>query len=136
MVSRIPVSTVINLSEVFGAGKETARFVTRYLRAQHADLFFADAVILVEGPAERMIVPNFIRLKFEALSKSYITLLEIGGSHAQRDLFSQILLDAHLKAGNWQTARDMLEMRRTWDPDGVPLNRALTEVNLKLGIAA
>ena len=84
MVSRIPVSTVINLSEVFGAGKETARFVTRYLRAQHADLFFADAAILVEGPAERMIVPNFIRLKYDALSKSYITLLEIGGSHAHR----------------------------------------------------
>jgi predicted ATP-dependent endonuclease of OLD family len=84
MVSRIPVSTVINLSEVFGAGKETARFVKRYLRAQHADLFFADAAILVEGPAERMIVPNFIRHRFGALSKSYITLLEIGGSHAHR----------------------------------------------------
>lgn len=84
MVSRIPVSTVINLSEVFGAGNETARFVTRYLRAQHADLFFADAAILVEGPAERMIVPNFIRHRFAALSKSYITLLEIGGSHAHR----------------------------------------------------
>lgn len=84
MVSRIPVSTVINLSEVFGAGNETARFVTRYLRAQHADLFFADAAILVEGPAERMIVPNFIHQKFEVLSKSYITPLEIGGSHAHR----------------------------------------------------
>ncbi|GEC15824.1 AAA family ATPase [Nitrobacter winogradskyi] len=84
MASRIPVSTVINLSEVFGAEDETARFVTRYLRAQHADLFFADAAILVEGPAERMIVPNFIQNKFEALSKSYVTLLEIGGSHAHR----------------------------------------------------
>jgi hypothetical protein len=31
-----------------------------------------------------MIIPNFIRHKFEALSKSYITLLEIGGSHAHR----------------------------------------------------
>lgn len=84
MASRIPVSTVINLSEVFGVQDETARFVTRYLRAQHADLFFADAAILVEGPAERMIVPNFIRNRFEALSKCYITLLEIGGSHAHR----------------------------------------------------
>ncbi|BBK29665.1 hypothetical protein STHU_02990 [Allostella humosa] len=84
MAAPIPVSTVINLSDVFGADKETARFVTRYLRAQHADLFFADAAILVEGPAERMIVPNFIRQKFAALSKSYVTLLEIGGSHAHR----------------------------------------------------
>lgn len=84
MASRIPVSTVINLSEVFGAGSQTTRFVTRYLRAQHADLFFADAAILVEGPAERMLIPNFIRDHFKELSKGYITLLEIGGSHAHR----------------------------------------------------
>ena len=51
-------------------------------------------------------------------------MTEIGGSHAQRDLFGQILLDAHLKLGNWAIAERMLEMRRTWDPDGVPLNRA------------
>ena len=48
-------------------------------------------------------------------------LTEIGGSHAQRDLFGQLLLDAHLKLGNWAIAEQMLEMRRTWDPDGVPL---------------
>ena len=29
-------------------------------------------------------------------------MTEIGGSHAQRDLFGQILLDAHLKLGNSQ----------------------------------
>lgn len=84
MASRIPVSTVVNLSEVFGEDLTTTRFVTRYLRAQHADLFFADAAILVEGPAERMLVPNFIREHFKDLSKGYVTLLEIGGSHAHR----------------------------------------------------
>jgi len=84
MVAKVPISTVVNLSEVFGAGTDTERFVTRYLRAQHADLFFADAIILVEGPAERMLIPNFIRNHFEVLHQSYITLLEIGGSHAHR----------------------------------------------------
>jgi predicted ATP-dependent endonuclease of OLD family len=84
MVARVPVSTVINLHDVFGAGDATQRFVTRYLRAQHADLFFADAAILVEGPAERMMLPNFIRTKYDKLNQSYITLLEIGGSHAHR----------------------------------------------------
>ena len=84
MVAKVPVSTVVNLSEVFGAGSDTERFVTRYLRAQHADLFFADAAILVEGPAERMLIPNFIRTHYEVLHQSYITLLEIGGSHAHR----------------------------------------------------
>lgn len=84
MVARVPVSTVINLHEVFGRGDATQRFVTRYLRAQHADLFFADAAILVEGPAERMMLPNFIRANYDKLNQSYITLLEIGGSHAHR----------------------------------------------------
>jgi hypothetical protein len=82
--AKLPVSTVVNLSQVFGDGTETERFVTRYLRAQHADLFFADAAILVEGPAERMLVPNFIREHYKVLHQSYITLLEIGGSHAHR----------------------------------------------------
>lgn len=84
MAANVPVSTVVNLSEVFGHGSETERFVTRYLRARHADLFFADAVILVEGPAECMLVPNFIRAHYDELNQCYITLLEIGGSHAHR----------------------------------------------------
>lgn len=84
MVAKVPVSTVVNLSQVFGDGTGTERFVTRYLRAQHADLFFADAAILVEGPAERMLIPNFIRDHYKALHQSYVTLLEIGGSHAHR----------------------------------------------------
>jgi len=84
MVANVPVSTVVNLSQVFGDGTETERFVTRYLRAQHADLFFADAAILVEGPAERMLIPNFIRAHYKVLHQSYVTLLEIGGSHAHR----------------------------------------------------
>ena len=60
-------------------------------------------------------------------------LTEIGGSHAQRDLFGQLLLDAHMKVGNWAIAQQMLEMRRTWDPDGVPTNKMLAKVYCKLG---
>ena len=63
-------------------------------------------------------------------------IVEIGGSHAQRDLFGQILLDAHLKAGHWRIARDLLEMRRIWDPDGVPVNRMMAEVERQLGESA
>jgi len=84
MAASVPVSSVINLTEVFGDETETKRFVTRYLRAQHADLFFADAAILVEGPAERMLLPNFIRAHYSFLNQCYVTLLEIGGSHAHR----------------------------------------------------
>lgn len=58
--------------------------MTRYLRATHCDLFFADAAILVEGPAERMLIPHFISRDFKRLHHSYVSLLEIGGSHAHK----------------------------------------------------
>ena len=79
-----PTSTVVNLSVVFGTEDETARFVSRYLHATHADLFFADGAILVEGAAERMLVPHFIKKDYKDLYGRYVTLLEIGGSHAHR----------------------------------------------------
>lgn len=82
----IPISCVINLENAFGGNKETKRFVTRYIKLTHCDLFFADAAVLVEGPAERILVPFFVRnqedLKY--LHECYVTWLEIGGSHAHR----------------------------------------------------
>lgn len=80
----VPTSAVINLSEVFGPDDATDKFVTRYLRTTHCDLFFADAAILIEGAAERMLVPYFIQTRFPVLNRCHVTLLEIGGSHAHR----------------------------------------------------
>lgn len=80
----VPTSVVVNLSETFGKNDVTSKFAARYLKTTHCDLFFADAVILVEGSAERMLVPHFIRQQFPVLSSSYVSILEIGGSHAHR----------------------------------------------------
>lgn len=82
----IPTSCVVNLENAFGDEPETKRFVTRYLRVTHCDLFFADAAVLIEGPAERILVPNFVNshAEFAKLAESYITWLEIGGSHAHK----------------------------------------------------
>lgn len=77
-----PTTTVANLSSVFGEGDETHRFVKRYLKATHCDLFFADAAIFVEGQAERILVPHFVRQHFPNLSRRYVTLIDLGGSHA------------------------------------------------------
>ncbi len=90
-------------------------------------------------PAARGVLAHARRDHSEAarwLSVANPRMTEIGGSHAQRDLFGQLLLDAHLKLGNWAIAQPMLEMRRIWDPDGVPLNAALELVNEQLGAAA
>ena len=61
-------------------------------------------------------------------------MAEAGGSHAQRDLFDQILLDSALKSGRLTSAQQMLELRRMTDPNGVPVNTALATVYAKLGL--
>ena len=61
-------------------------------------------------------------------------MAEIGGSHAQRDLFKQVHLDALMKTDRLAQAQQVLEMRRTFDPDGIPLNKMLAEVYQKTGL--
>lgn len=87
---KIPISNVINLSNTFGEGDETKQFVTRYIRLTHCDIFFADAVIFVEGPAEKILVPSFF---IEAgLDSHYISVIEVNGRHAHsfRSLIDKI----------------------------------------------
>lgn len=62
-------------------------------------------------------------------------LSRIGGSHAQRDLFEQILLKALIDDGQDAEAQQVLEQRRLNDPYGVPLNRQLAEVYDRLGLS-
>lgn len=81
---KVPTAIVVNLSKTFGTEDETTKFAIRYLKTTHCDLFFADAVILIEGPAERMLIPHFIKYHYPDLSTCYISLLEIGGSHAHK----------------------------------------------------
>ncbi|RNL45709.1 ATP-dependent endonuclease [Ochrobactrum sp. MH181795] len=83
---KTPTACVVNLSSVFGKPDQTAKFVARYLKATHCDLFFADAAIFIEGSAERVLVPHFVEQvdAFEYLRSCYITWLEVGGSHAHR----------------------------------------------------
>jgi len=61
-------------------------------------------------------------------------MAEAGGSHAQRDLFEQVLLDAAVKSGRTAAAQHMLELRRHADPDGVPVNTSLAAVYAQLGL--
>ncbi len=61
-------------------------------------------------------------------------MAEAGGSHAQRDLFEQVLLDSAAKSGRFVSAQQMLELRRAADPVGVPVNTALAGVYTRLGL--
>ena len=68
------------------------------------------------------------------LSVAVPRMAEAGGSHAQRDLFEQLLLDAALKSGRLRVAQHVLELRRSADPRGVPVNAALAAVYSQLGL--
>lgn len=81
---KVATSKVVNLSDVFGEEDDTDKFVTRYLQTTHCDLFFADGAILVEGSAEHMLLPHFIRNKYSNLNQRYITILNINGKHSHR----------------------------------------------------
>ncbi|KIN74176.1 tetratricopeptide repeat protein [Sulfitobacter guttiformis] len=70
------------------------------------------------------------------MARALPRMAECGGSHAQRDLFEQIHLDALVKDGRASSAQQVLEMRRTYDPDGVPLNLLLGDVYEKTGLPA
>jgi tetratricopeptide (TPR) repeat protein len=80
----------------------------------------------------------YARGDFEAAVRSLRAalprMIEVGGSHAQRDFFEQIALDAVIRSGRLSEAQQALELRRGFDPDGVPVNRALAEVYDRLGL--
>lgn len=77
----LPISVVTNLSTIFGTANATTRFIARYLKTTHCDLFFADAAIFIEGTGERVFMPYFIN-DYPLLDDAYISVLEIGGRHA------------------------------------------------------
>lgn len=91
----IPIAETVDLSKTFGSRdkktaevEQTAKFVARYLKTTHFDLFFANGIILVEVAAERILLPHFIRNKYDdpkkGLNRNYISILEVGGAHAHR----------------------------------------------------
>ncbi|MCD7879361.1 MAG: AAA family ATPase [Candidatus Gastranaerophilales bacterium] len=81
---KIPCCNIVNLSNVFGEDEQTQKFVSRYIKLTHCDLFFADAVIIVEGIAEKILLPHFIKNSAPKLENNYISILEIGGCFAHK----------------------------------------------------
>lgn len=70
----------------------------------------------------------------EALSVALPRLVRIGGSHAQRDLFEQIWLDAAQRAGDAATVLNVLQPRLNAAPQSQRLTRRLRTVHAALGL--
>lgn len=69
------------------------------------------------------------------LSPTLPRMHEIGGSHAQRDLFDQILIDALLRSGRLAQAQRMLALRHAFNPRVPATKRLLDRVLAAAGVA-
>jgi predicted ATP-dependent endonuclease of OLD family len=79
-----PTTDVLNLSAFYNRNPKERDFLQRYLKLTHCDLFFADAVILVEGNVERLLLPVMIEEEAIALRSACLSILEVGGAFAHR----------------------------------------------------
>lgn len=68
------------------------------------------------------------------LGQALPRLQSIGGSHAQRDLFEQLHLDALLRAGQWSGAQHLMQQRANTSPQSLRLKRQLRRVYAALGL--
>ena len=59
------------------------RIISNYLHLRVSDLFFADCAILIEGAAERILLPKAITKSTNTLSSTHYTVIEVGGTYAQ-----------------------------------------------------
>ena len=80
-----------DLSEFYATNKNNADFIHKYLTINKCDLFFADKAILIEGTAERLLIPDMIKKggevglyksKVPQLPSQYHSLIEVGGAYA------------------------------------------------------
>lgn len=78
---------VLNLSTFYSQTPTDRDFLQRYLKLTHCDLFFCDAVILVEGNVERLLLPAMLeQLAIDAptLRSACLAILEVGGAFGHR----------------------------------------------------
>ncbi len=136
------VNPFLTLQYLYALGRtrrDEAKMLLRAIeeRAATAERFEHAAWAEVALPAARGILAyceGDWSTAIRQLGQSLPRMAECGGSHAQRDLFEQIHLDALVKDGRASAAQQVLEMRRTYDPDGVPLNLLLGDIYDQTGL--
>lgn len=82
------MSAVKDLGD-FGADVITKAWLMQYLTLTRCDLFFADKAVLIEGAAERLLLPAFLHKldkddDGDPLTAQYLTVVEVDGRHAHK----------------------------------------------------
>lgn len=60
--------------------KEELNFIKKHIKFKASELFFADAIIFVEGITEEVLLKYYLSID-EQLNKKYITIFNINGAH-------------------------------------------------------
>ena len=72
----------------------------------------------------------------DGLGQALPRLLEIGGSHAQRDLFAQVHFDALVRSGHRAGAQHLLQQQLRAQPESKRLQRQATKLYASLGLGS
>jgi tetratricopeptide (TPR) repeat protein len=72
----------------------------------------------------------------DELGRALPRLVEIGGSHAQRDLFAQVWLDSMIRAGQLVGAQNVLAQHVRGQPESARLKRQAAQVYAALGLGS
>lgn len=106
-------TTIVNLkdSDLLGSGidKEQLKFLKTHIKYKVSELFFADAVIFVEGMTEAILLPYFLECKLD-LKNYHISIFNIDGAHSQvyLPLIKKLMIpcliitDLDIKRANWE----------------------------------
>lgn len=133
----------LDLQYLYGlarAGRaEAARGWMESIESHAAKLRGGDATVWrrVAVPAARGLLAHAggdWKTAVEALGHALPRLVEIGGSHAQRDLFAQVHLDALVKGGHLAGAQNLLQPQVNAQPESKRLRRQARELYAALGL--
>lgn len=85
----------MNLLEKLKDNEESKRHVMKFLDVTKSDMLFAKKIILVEGLAERMLLPKFMEKLGYPYENEHISIVEIGGKHFK--YFMDLYMDGNIK---------------------------------------
>ena len=120
--------------------KEELNFIKKHIKLKASELFFADAIIFVEGITEEVLLSYYLSID-KQLNKKYITIFNINGAHGLvyhhliklLDVPTLIVTDLDIKRSEQEkkdfTQINSLQTRTT-------TNKTITKYNLTDNIAS
>ena len=136
------VQPFLDLQYLYGLARAGRPEADELLRAVEA--FAPQAPTLTRATWTRVAVPacrgllayarGEVSRAVDELGIALPRLVEIGGSHAQRDLFEQVYVAALVKSGQLAAAQNLLQPRANASPESLRLKRQLAPVYAGLGL--